>query len=331
MPNILIHTGDEPVILSPKALRRLLDRGDGDAALLYLALLRHQGALPPKALTKEMRWEPSRMDAAERVLCELELVTPDSEPPDDAPEPEEETYRQDEIAFQLEHNADFRQLLAQVESRLGKRLSPNALSKLLGLLNTVGLPSDVIYILVNHCAERYAVLHGEGRMPDMAYIARVGVKWYNMGIDTQAAAADYLKRYAKREGDCADYMRVLNLGDRAPGKLEEKYLIIWSEWGFPPDTVAMAYEKTLLNCHEFKWPYCNKILRRWHESGWHSVSEIEKEDKPEKKKRTRKKSASGENEVRKYAQELRRKRERKKEAETESGGSSARTETESGD
>lgn len=318
MANILTHTGDEPAIISPNALRQLLNRGDGDAALLYLALLRHQGTLSPQALTKEMRWEPSRMGAAERVLRELGLVTSDIEQPDSVREPEEEECRQDEIAFQLENNAEFQQLLAQVESRLGKRLSLKALSKLLGLMNTVGLPSDVIYTLVNHCAERYAALHGEGRVPEMGYIERTGVQWYNMGIDTQAAAAEYLKRYAKRESAYAGYMRVLNLGDRLPGKLEEKYLIIWSEWGFPPETVALAYEKTLLNCHEFRWGYCNKILKRWHESGWHTVAEVEKEDTPEKGKRTRKKESgkSGENEVRKYAEQLRKKREQKKKAES---------------
>ncbi|MBQ6987108.1 MAG: DNA replication protein DnaD, partial [Oscillibacter sp.] len=73
MPNILLHTGDEPFLIPPKALKCLLDRGDGDAALLYLALLRHQGTLSPRALTHEMRWETERMDAAETVLGELGL------------------------------------------------------------------------------------------------------------------------------------------------------------------------------------------------------------------------------------------------------------------
>ena len=40
MPSCLVHTGDESVTLSAATVKRLLDRGDGDAALLYLALLR---------------------------------------------------------------------------------------------------------------------------------------------------------------------------------------------------------------------------------------------------------------------------------------------------
>ena len=43
MPSCLVHTGDESVTLSAATVKRLLDRGDGDAALLYLALLRRQG------------------------------------------------------------------------------------------------------------------------------------------------------------------------------------------------------------------------------------------------------------------------------------------------
>ena len=42
MASVLIHTADEGVTLTAQAVRRLLERGDGDAALLYLALLRRR-------------------------------------------------------------------------------------------------------------------------------------------------------------------------------------------------------------------------------------------------------------------------------------------------
>ena len=56
MPNVLVHTADESVTLSAQAVRRLLERGNGDAALLYLALLRHHGAVAPRSLAGELRW-----------------------------------------------------------------------------------------------------------------------------------------------------------------------------------------------------------------------------------------------------------------------------------
>ena len=72
------------------------------------------------------------------------------------------------------------------------------------------------------------------------------------------------------------------LGDRLPVREEEKFLLQWLEWGFSPEAAALAYEKTVLKCHEFKWSYCNGILRRWHEAGLHTVEEIEAGDKRSK-------------------------------------------------
>jgi len=43
MTSCLIHTGDESVTLSGNAVHRLLEKSEGDAALLYLALRRRNG------------------------------------------------------------------------------------------------------------------------------------------------------------------------------------------------------------------------------------------------------------------------------------------------
>ncbi|MEI3383426.1 MAG: hypothetical protein V8R21_07465 [Dysosmobacter sp.] len=62
MASILIHTADESVTLTAQTVKRLLDRGDGDAALLYLALLRHHGtgAAPVFGGRAAMGKEPHR-------------------------------------------------------------------------------------------------------------------------------------------------------------------------------------------------------------------------------------------------------------------------------
>ena len=180
---------------------------------------------------------------------------------------------------QLEESADFRRLTAEVERKLGKRLTTADLSALLGLYDYLGLPSDVIYLLVCHCAERTAGRFGPGRRPTLRQIEREGYAWARRGIDTQAAAVEYLRDYGRKREAVPAYMRALRLGDRLPVREEEKFLLQWLEWGFPPEAAALAYEKTVLKCHEFKWSYCNGILRRWHEAGLHTVDEIEARDK----------------------------------------------------
>ena len=132
-----------------------------------------------------------------------------------------------------------------MERKLGKKLTAPDVGVLLGLNDYLGLPADVIYLLVCHCAERVQRRYGPGRRPGMKQIEREGYAWARRGIDSQGAAAEYLKNYARRQERVPQYMRVLGLGERAPAASEEKYLTVWQEMGFPPETVALAYDKTV--------------------------------------------------------------------------------------
>ena len=286
MANILVHTADESVTLSAQAVRRLLEKGDGDAALLYLALLRHHGTVQPRSLAGELRWDRLRIEAAERALRDVGLIAPENLPPLE-PAEEKPVYQRTDIIHRLEDSAEFRGLVAAVERKLGKKLTTPDVGVLLGLNDYLGLPADVVYLLVCHCAERLQRKYGEGRRPTARQIEKEGYAWARMGIDTQQEAAEYLKKYAERQGAIPRYMRVLGLGDRLPVASEEKYLTAWQEMGFPPETVAIAYDKTVMKCHELKWPYCNGILKRWHEAGLHTPEEVEQGDRPAAKGKTR--------------------------------------------
>ena len=48
---------------------------------------------------------------------------------------------------------------------------------------------------------------------------------------------------------------------------------------FPEDVLAMAYEKTCVNTGGMNWPYMNTILTRWHDAGYRTVAQIQKQDK----------------------------------------------------
>ena len=293
MPDILLRPAEGPIAISPQAAARLLDRGDGDAALLYLALLRRREGTSPRSLAGELRWDRGRIEAAEGVLRELGLLAP-VPPAPPAPADEPPVYRQDEVTDTLESSGEFRTLTAEVERRLGKKLTMPDLSTLLGLYDHLGLPADVIYLLVCHCAERTAARLGPGRRPTLRQIEREGYAWARLGIDSQAAAAEHLRRYAQGREALPQLMRALRLGDRPPSASEEEYLLRWHRWGFGPEAAALACDKTILKCHEFKWPYCNAILRRWHEEGLHTVEQIEARDvRPGKAAGTAGKGPSG--------------------------------------
>ena len=277
MASILVRGTDESVSISPSAAKQLVEKGNGDAALLYIALLRRHGTVPPRGLAGELRWEKGRIEAAEAALREIGLLMPEvlPEPADERPE-----YQTHEISEKLDKSEEFRMLTAQVERRLGKKLTTKDLSTLLGLYDYLGLPADVIYLLVCHCNERIQRRYGPGRTATLRQIEKEGYAWSRMGLDNHIAANAYLKKYAEHQGMIPAYMKALHLGDRIPVASEEKYLTAWQEWGFPPEVVALACDRTVYKCHELKWPYCNGILKRWHEAGLHTVEAIEERERP---------------------------------------------------
>ena len=161
MASILIHTADESVTLTAQTVKRLLDRGDGDAALLYLALLRHHGTVQPRSLAGELRWEKSRIEAAEQALRDLRLLRPQRRRSRSLLMKSPATSGMT-LPGGWEGSEEFRLLTAEVEKKLGKRLTTPDVGVLLGLNDYLGLPADVIFLLVNHCVERVTRKYGEG-------------------------------------------------------------------------------------------------------------------------------------------------------------------------
>ena len=99
--------------------------------------------------------------------------------------------------------------------------------------------------------------------------------WDTFRVLVQTAAAAYLKKWAQREEKSAAYMRALHLPQRQMVDAERRYITQWMDMGFPPETVALAYERTVFYKKDMNWRYLNGILRRWHEAGWHTVHQVE--------------------------------------------------------
>ena len=200
MPSCLVHTGDESVTLSAATVKRLLDRGDGDAALLYLALLRRQGTVPPRSLAGELRWDRGRIEAAETALRELGLVAPRGDAARPGGGAARLSARRRGGAARAQQGVPGPHPAGGGEA--GQKLTTPDVGILLGLTDYLGLPEGVVYLLVCHCVERVQRRFGEGRRPGMKQIEKEGYAWARMGIDTQAAADAYLRTYAQRQGSC---------------------------------------------------------------------------------------------------------------------------------
>ena len=262
---------DQPnIVLPAQQADRLIGRGDGDAALLYLCLLRADRGVTAQELQRKLKWSQLRLHAAETALQELGLIDrpPEQKPPE--PAQERPVYTADDLTDLLTGDAGFRMLVPQTEEKLGKRLKTADLQILAGLYDDLGLPADVIYLLVCHCVARSEERYGPGRRPTLRQIEKEGYHWAQRGLFDQESASQYLRDWNVRRSAMSRYMQVLGLGDRRPVESEERYIADWMDKGFSPETVALAYDKTVFYKKELNWRYLNGILRRWHEENRHT-------------------------------------------------------------
>lgn len=273
MAGYIIRGEEKSVVLSAKQADMLIDTRNGEAALLFLLLQRLNRGASPEELRQRLGFSALQLAAAERALQEMGLLSAPKAPPI-APSDDHPQYSADELSDMLETDRTFSVLVEQTEQVLGKKMKTADLQLLAGLYDDMGLPADVIYLLVCHCTERTTRRFGEGRRPTMRQIEKEGCLWARMGISDQESADRYLRSLAQKQEKAAVYMRVLNIHDRPPVDSELHYLQQWWEQGFPPETVALAYDKTVFHKKEMNWRYLNGILRRWHENGWHTVEEV---------------------------------------------------------
>ncbi len=283
------------MILPGPVVRRLVEAGDGDAALVYIAILRSGSSIDETALRTQLQWTVQRLRlaldhlAAQGLIARPQSGLPLAGPPSalEPPAERQTEYTRADMARAME-GAEFSSLAKAVEERLGKKLTTPGLAILLGLYDHLGLPADVIFLLVNFCAERTAAQYGEGRIPTMRQIEKEGYHWAREGFLDQESASAYIRKYQRSREALPQLMRLLRLDGRKPSPSEEKYLLSWVDKGFDNDAIEKAYDQTILYCKELKWAYMNKILCNWDQQGLHTLKAINaSEQRPVQPRRSR--------------------------------------------
>ena len=265
----------EVLAITAQAADRLIRLDSGDAALLYLHLLRRGNA-------SGLKWTDARLRAAleglrSQDLAPSELPAPPEPPPQEAPPPD---YSTEDISQALADNAStFPALLSEVERRLGKRLSTADLKGLYTLYDHLALPAEVILMLVGWCIEDTSKKYGEGRKPFLSQIRKEGFVWARLGVDTIERAEEHIQTLTRLRGREAEVLRLLDIPPRPLVQREKDYIAAWDAMGFDNEALRMAYERTVLKKQSMDWGYMNGILRRWHEKGLHTAAAIRAGDR----------------------------------------------------
>ncbi|MFB0921662.1 MAG: DnaD domain protein [Oscillospiraceae bacterium] len=273
-PNLALPTVDAD---------KLLSLGDGTATLVYLYALRHGGAVDLALAASSLRRTKTEIENAMTRLCETGLfktgeVRSTLPPPaDELPE-----YTSEDIAARTAENGEFKAIVDETQRIMGHMLTGADLKILFGIYDYLRLPTEVIFLLINHCVEETHEHQGPGKFPSMRAIEKEAYAWYNREILTLELAEKHLLRIRARSGVTGDIKRLLQINGRNFSSTERKYVESWLDMGFDLEAIALAYDKTVVKTGGLTWKYMDSILMSWHSKNLHTAEAVMKGDSPVK-------------------------------------------------
>ena len=263
----------EEVQIPQGDVRKLLSAASPDAALLYIFV---QSGNRFEEAEAGLQLSASRLTCAAATLRQLGLWPEESHRV--VISGERPNYTEFDVTNALRGDNSFLLLRDELQRLMGRVLNTEELKIVLGFIRYLGLPSDVISVLVCYCRER-ARQRGNLRSPSLRTIEKEAYAWAERGIDTLEEAAAFIQTQNVRSSRLNKLMNLLQIRGRSLTQAEERYASSWLEMGFEEAVISMAYERTCLNTGGLNWNYMNKILQRWHEAGLHTADAVQNGDR----------------------------------------------------
>ncbi len=275
---------NEILSMSAQAARLIVESGDGDGALLYLALLECGG--DPERAAVRLRWGEDRLRPAWERLSAMELVRPRAVRPA-APPPQKTDerlpeYTREEVTAAQEREPVFQGLCREMEARLNRIFTDNDLKCLYTIYDHLALPPEVILLLTGWVVRRERRLKNSPAVfPRMPQVRQEAFRWKRLGVDTLERAEEHLRRQEAVDEREWAVLSAVGVTERRPAvEKEREFISAWVGMGLSDELIRMAYERTVYQKKTMNWPYMNKILLSWHKAGWHTPAQVEAGDKP---------------------------------------------------
>lgn len=175
------------------------------------------------------------------------------------------TYEQ--VAARTLESPEIRGLFNEAQTRLGKTIGYDTQSKLIMMMDTYGLPAEVILTIIE-----YAVSHGK---TSISYMVKIGKNWAEQGIDTLEKAEEKLQVLADNEKTWKEFTSHFSMNPPPYTKARETLLLKWrNDYKQSYELIVYAYEQMINNINKVQFKYMDKILEDWHARGLTKPQEV---------------------------------------------------------
>ena len=178
---------------------------------------------------------------------------------------------------------EVQRLFEVVHVLLGKPLTDAERQMYLGFYDDLGLPVNVIALLLEYCIDKNK-RHNN-------YLRTVAFDWSSRGIRSEEEAEEYISLF---NNEYREILRYFGISGREPIDKEIEYMQRWlkqEQWIMP--VIKLACEKTVMSKGSASFAYADGIFRKWKADGIHTTEQIEALEKTyyDNVKQTRKAAA----------------------------------------
>ena len=195
----------------------------------------------------------------------------------------------EQVAIRLEECAEFRELFAEAQTKLGKTIGYDGQSTLIMLHDSYGLPIEVILMLIE-----YSKNIGKTGYSNLASLGR---SWAENDIDTLEAAESYIEEQTGVDALWNEFRKLTGAKNLFPTTKQRRFFSAWrGSYGFDVEMIYLAYEKSIENTEKMSLPYMEKVLKSWYEKGIKTPMDVEAQDKKWAEQKMSSKSSKTKNE-----------------------------------
>lgn len=183
------------------------------------------------------------------------------------PSPDELPTRED-VARRGNEDEKIRLLLQEAQLKFGRNLKTNESRILVWLFDDRGMDLSVLLLLLHYAAS-------EGKLR-ISFIEKTAIAWLEAGVESVADAEEQIAAKAREQLSWKVVRSVFGIDRIIPSKREQEYSTLWIDnWNLSAELLRAAYDICADNTGKISFPYIAKILKKWHEDGVKSPSDID--------------------------------------------------------
>lgn len=161
---------------------------------------------------------------------------------------------------------EVKRLIFATEQYLSRTLSPNDMNTMLFIYDGLGFSTDLLEYLIEYCV-------GKGKT-STRYIESTAIGWAEAGVKTVKDAKEHVRGFGGNSYFAV--LKAFGITDRKPVELEMEFVDKWqNEYGYGMEIILEAVARTMKAIAKPSFPYTDRILKNWAESGVKYIEEVD--------------------------------------------------------